>query len=239
MARLLHLIPFAIAALGSTAAVAQDPRPQAPPTQSPSLTATAPVTSPAPALTKADVEAWLDGFLPYALVRGDVAGAVVVVVKDGQILAQKGYGYADVAKRTPVDAERTLFRSGSVGKLFTWTAVMQLVEQGKLDLDRDVNDYLDFKIAPRDGKPITMRTGSVPVSIAEAILEPMSVTFSSSIISAREHHGCLYVASHGWLLLDRCEPPPHRSSCSIGVAALNEWVGPRGHAGLAWESWPS
>ena len=52
---------------------------------------------------------------------------------------------------------RTLFRPGSVSKLFTWTAVMQLVEQGKLDLDTDVNPYLDFKIPPLEGKPITMR----------------------------------------------------------------------------------
>ncbi|MGH7576066.1 MAG: serine hydrolase [Longimicrobiales bacterium] len=111
---------------------------------------------PAP-LTGPDVEAWLDGFLPYALQRGDVAGGVVVVVKDGQVLVQKGYGYADVAERTPVDPERTLFRMGSVAKLFTWTAVMQLVESGRLDLDGDVNEYLDFTIPPRDGKPITVR----------------------------------------------------------------------------------
>jgi CubicO group peptidase (beta-lactamase class C family) len=108
-------------------------------------------------LTKADVEAWLDGFTPYALQRGDVAGAVVVVVKDGQVLLAKGYGYADVAAHKPVDPERTLFRAGSVSKLFTWTAVMQLVEQGKLDLDADINGYLDFKIPPRNGKPITLR----------------------------------------------------------------------------------
>lgn len=108
-------------------------------------------------LTRPDLEAWLDGFMPYALQRGNVAGAVVVVVKDGQVLLQKGYGYADVARRTPVDPERTLFRPGSVAKLFTWTAVMQLVEQGKLDLDRDINDYLDFTIPPRAGQPITLR----------------------------------------------------------------------------------
>src|SRR5881227_683624 len=107
-------------------------------------------------LTKADVEAWLDGFTPYALQRGDVAGAVVVVVKDGQVLLAKGYGYADVAARKPVDPERTLFRAGSVSKLFTWTAVMQLVEQGKLDLDADINTYLDFKIPPRQGAPVTL-----------------------------------------------------------------------------------
>ncbi|MGH6909349.1 MAG: serine hydrolase domain-containing protein [Phenylobacterium sp.] len=108
-------------------------------------------------LTREDLEAWLDGYMPYALQRGDVAGAVVVVVKDGQVLLQKGYGYADVASRRPVDPETTLFRPGSVSKLITWTAVMQQVEQGRIDLDRDVNAYLDFKIPPLRGQPITLR----------------------------------------------------------------------------------
>ena len=112
---------------------------------------------PAAALTKADVDNWLDGFLPFALERGDLAGAVVVVVRDGQVLTQRGFGYADVAKRIPVDPARTLFRPGSVSKLFTWTAVMQQVEAGKIDLDADVNTYLDFRIPPKDGKPATMR----------------------------------------------------------------------------------
>ena len=111
----------------------------------------------APELTRADAEAWLDGFLPYALGSADIAGAVVVVVKNGEVLLQKGYGYADVAARKPVDPALTLFRPGSVSKLFTWTAVMQLVEQGKLDLDADVNEYLDFRIPARDGKPVTLR----------------------------------------------------------------------------------
>jgi CubicO group peptidase (beta-lactamase class C family) len=115
-------------------------------------------TSPATfALTAEDANAWLDGYMPYALHTGDIAGAVVAIVKDGQVLTERGYGYSDVAKRTPVDPKRTLFRPGSVSKLFTWTAVMQLVEQGKIDLNADINRYLDFKIPARDGKPITMR----------------------------------------------------------------------------------
>ena len=109
------------------------------------------------ALTKEDVEAWLDGFLPFSLQRSDVAGAVVVIIKDNQVLLAKGYGYADVAAKKPVDPATTLFRAGSVSKLYTWTAVMQLVEQGKIDLDADVNNYLDFKISPRGNKPMTMR----------------------------------------------------------------------------------
>ena len=110
-----------------------------------------------PTLTRPDVEAWLDGYVPWAIAREDIAGTVVVVVKDGDVLFQKGYGFADVARRIPVDADRTLFRTGSVGKLFTWTAVMQFVEQGRLDLDRDVNEYLDFRIPGRDDGPVTLR----------------------------------------------------------------------------------
>src|SRR5258708_4718190 len=113
--------------------------------------------STAVSLTAEDVNAWLDGYLPYALHTGDIAGDVVAVVKDGHILTERGYGYSDVAKRTPVVPKLTLFRPGSVSKLFTWTAVMQLVEQGKIDLDADVNQYLDFKIPLREGKPVTMR----------------------------------------------------------------------------------
>src|ERR1700709_1296923 len=75
-------------------------------------------------LERADLEPWLDGFMPYAIERGDVAGAVVAVVKNGEVIFAKGYGLADVEKHKPVDAERTMFRPGSISKLFTWTAVM-------------------------------------------------------------------------------------------------------------------
>jgi CubicO group peptidase (beta-lactamase class C family) len=108
-------------------------------------------------LTQIDVDGWLDGFMPYALEQGDIAGAVVVVVRDGRTLTQRGFGYADIGARTAVDPETTLFRAGSISKLFTWTAVLQLVEQGRIDLDADVNQYLDFQIPPYGGKPITMR----------------------------------------------------------------------------------
>ena len=115
-------------------------------------TAAAPV-----ALDAKDLEAWLDGYLPYALERARIPGAVVVVVRGNQVVLEKGYGFSDVAKRAPVLPETTLFRPGSVSKLFTWTAVMQQVEAGKIDLDKDVNTYLDFKIPAYQGKPITMR----------------------------------------------------------------------------------
>ena len=72
-------------------------------------------------------------------------------------LLKKGYGFSDIAKKKPVDPDSTIFRLASISKLFTWVSVMQLVEQGKLDLDADVNNYLDFQITPAFGKPVTLR----------------------------------------------------------------------------------
>ena len=141
----------------SLAVHAQQPKKPAVPAPSAPPAASSTALPSARELTATDLEAFLDGLVPAQLEREDVAGAVVAVVKDGHVLFAKGYGFADVAKRKPVSPSDTLFRPGSISKLFTWTSVMQLVEQGKLDLDRDVNDYLDFKIPVAFGKPITLR----------------------------------------------------------------------------------
>jgi len=106
---------------------------------------------------RAELAAFLDGVMAANMRDKHVAGATVAVVKDGALFYAKGYGYSDVARRAPVDADRSLFRIGSTSKLFTWTAVMQLVEQGKINLDADVNQYLDFKIPATYKQPITMR----------------------------------------------------------------------------------
>jgi CubicO group peptidase (beta-lactamase class C family) len=145
----------ALALIGAPAFTAPAPALVAAPAKaSPATPAAAPA---AHTITKADVDVWLDGLIPYALKATDIPGAIVVVVKDGQVVTERGFGYSDVAAKKPVDPVTTLFRPGSITKTFTWTAVMQLVEAGKLDLDADVNKYLDFKIPPRDGQPITLR----------------------------------------------------------------------------------
>jgi CubicO group peptidase (beta-lactamase class C family) len=160
------LVAFAIT-LGSGVVMAQVPTPKPlPATVAVSPTMPAPVAPVVTSdlqgastheLTNQDLSTFLDGFVPLALARGDVAGGVISVVKDGKVLFAKGYGYADLKTRAPVTVDHTSFRIGSTSKLFTWTAVMQLVEQGKLNLDADVNQYLDFKIPPYQGKPITLR----------------------------------------------------------------------------------
>src|SRR5690625_3017530 len=74
-----------------------------------------------------------------------IPNAVVTIVHKGEVIFQEGYGFSDLEAETTIDPETSLFRIGSTSKLFTWTAVMQLVEQGKLDLDTDINEYLDFE----------------------------------------------------------------------------------------------
>lgn len=123
----------------------------------PTVTAASPAVPARREMTAADVESFLDGLVPLQIETNDIAGATIAIVKDGKLLFAKGYGYCDFETRAPVSPELTLFRTGSVTKLFTWTAVMQLVEQGKADLDADVNGYLDFKIPHTHGRPVTLR----------------------------------------------------------------------------------
>ncbi len=109
------------------------------------------------ALEASDLVPFLDGIVPLQLERSDVAGASVLVMQNGEVLLEKGYGYADLKSKKPVDPATTIFRLASISKLFTWVSVMQLAEQGKLDINSDVNRYLDFQIRPAFSRPITLR----------------------------------------------------------------------------------
>ncbi|SFR59259.1 CubicO group peptidase, beta-lactamase class C family [Halogeometricum rufum] len=109
---------------------------------------------------RAETEAWLDETMARQLEEHRIPGAAVVVLSDGEVVLAKGYGYADLASRRPVDADETIFSVGSTGKLVTWTAVMQGVEDGRLELDRDVDDYLiDSAVTVPDTyeDPVTLR----------------------------------------------------------------------------------
>jgi len=104
-----------------------------------------------------EVEAFTDKFFADNLQKYNAPGAEIVVVKDGKVILQKGYGYANLEKKTPIEQETT-FRLGSVSKVFTATAVMQLVDEGKIDLDADVQKYMGgIKIPNKTGKTLTMR----------------------------------------------------------------------------------
>ncbi|REK76727.1 serine hydrolase domain-containing protein [Paenibacillus paeoniae] len=143
----------------------------------------------------AELETFIDSIINAQLEDMKIPGAVISIVKDGKNLLAKGYGFSNVEEKTPVDPETSLFRIASTTKLFTWTAVMQLVEQGKIDLDADINTYLkEVKIPATYKAPITMRhlmthtagfedggvgyqittdQSKLPVSIAETLAKHM------------------------------------------------------------------
>jgi CubicO group peptidase (beta-lactamase class C family) len=132
MKRMIHWIPAAIFAALATA--------QAASLEDPAL-----------------VEAYVDGIVMSLMKDHSSPSGTVAIVKDGELILAKGYGYEDIEEQVPVDPYRTLFRPGSASKLFTWVAVMQLVEQGKLALDADVNEYLNsFRIKDTFEEPITL-----------------------------------------------------------------------------------
>ncbi|PYX20230.1 MAG: serine hydrolase [Acidobacteria bacterium] len=179
-------LPFLIVCLLVACAVgvrAQGPKPANPaiPSKIPSST----LPQPTHQMTRGDVEAFLDGMVPTLLQREDIAGAIIVIVKNGDVIFSKGYGYADVKGRVPVSPTATLFRPGSISKLFTWTAVMQLVEQGKLNLDHDVNEYLDFQVPHTFGRPVTVRNLMTHTPGFEEVLKDLMVDRAADLPSLR------------------------------------------------------
>lgn len=95
-----------------------------------------------------EVEAFADKLFASSTLQ-KLPGAVFVVVKDGQILFRKGYGYADVKTKKPMDPDTTVLRFASITKPFASTALLQLAEQGKLDLKKDISTYLGDLTIPR------------------------------------------------------------------------------------------
>ena len=108
----------------------------------------------------AELEAFVDGTVRDAMAAGHVAGVAVAVVQNGQVVLEKGYGFAHASPLAPVDPRRTLFRLGSISKTFTWLAVLKAAEAGKLNLDQPVNAYLppDLRL-PDEGfdTPVRLR----------------------------------------------------------------------------------
>jgi CubicO group peptidase (beta-lactamase class C family) len=134
--------------------------PVSPPRASAPTVAAQAAAKPHPVGNAEDLEAFFDGALRVQLESKHIAGAVVAVVVGDKLVFTKGYGYADVEKQLPVDPQTTMFRIASVTKLFTWTSAMQLVEEGKLDPDADINTYLKgtgVQIPAAFGKPITLK----------------------------------------------------------------------------------
>ncbi len=106
------------------------------------LGATAAQAQGIPADRIASLPALIDAAVPKLLEQQHIAGTAVAVVHDGRVVMLRGYGRARLNPDVPVDPERTLFRVGSVTKVFTSVAALQLVDAGKVDLHQDIRAYV-------------------------------------------------------------------------------------------------
>ncbi|NOX51115.1 MAG: beta-lactamase family protein [Gammaproteobacteria bacterium] len=114
--------------------------------------------SPAFAEPAGEMEGFIDGIMQRAVMRGETVGATVSLVSDGRLVMAKGYGFANLQDRTPVQGRHTQFRIGSITKVLTWISVLQQIESGRLELDADVNVYLEsFAMEDKFSDPITLR----------------------------------------------------------------------------------
>jgi CubicO group peptidase (beta-lactamase class C family) len=165
---------------------------------------------------RAEMETFLDKELGKEMKKHHIAGAAVSVVKDGELFFAKGYGSADLENDIPVDPEQTIFRIGSVGKLFTWTTVMQLVEEGKLDLDEDVNTYLDFRIPDTYPQPITLKDLMTHTSGFEDRLRGSVVSDADDLLPPRQ-----WLVSH---MPARVSPPGKYAAYSNYNAMLAGYI---------------
>ncbi|PZD93028.1 serine hydrolase [Paenibacillus sambharensis] len=111
---------------------------------------------PAAAVNAKEVKAFTDAYFAQPELQAILAGALVVVVNGDDVLMNQGYGYADVAAKRKINPDQTLFRMASISKVITATTVMQLAEQGKLDLSKDISAYMPgIHITNRTGTPVT------------------------------------------------------------------------------------
>ncbi len=164
----------------------------------------------------AELKAFLDELLGREMEENHIAGAAVSVVKDGELFFSNGYGNTDIEKGIAVDPERTGFRIGSITKLFTWTALMQLAEQGRLDLDADINTYLDFRIPDTYPQPITIKHLMTHTAGFEETFYESLVVDAGDSAPVRE-----WLVSH---MPARVRPPGDRAAYSNYGASLAGYV---------------
>jgi CubicO group peptidase (beta-lactamase class C family) len=148
-----------------------------------------------PIVDPAELEAFADSFFAAKMEELRIPGVAFIFVEGGEVVLAKGYGYADLEKRTPMSADTTVMRIGSVSKVFVATAAMQLVEQGRLDLDADINQYLTtFHTAGFEDPPYVSNTDP-------ALARPLGPYLAETMSARTDAPGATYrYSNHGFAL---------------------------------------
>ncbi|HJS16589.1 MAG TPA: serine hydrolase domain-containing protein, partial [Rheinheimera sp.] len=139
-----------------------------------------------PQVAQAEFEEFLDEVIQPRLNNAVLSNVSVALVYNGKLVISRGYGFADQAAGLKLDPTQHLIRPGSVSKLLTWTAVMQLTEQGLIDLDTDINSYQDFTIPDHPSGPVTMRHLMTHRAGFEDVLRDLMATSPQQLVSNEE-----------------------------------------------------
>lgn len=139
-----------------------------------------------PQVARAEFEQFLDELIQPHLEKAALSNVSVALVYNNQLVVSRGYGFADQLNGQKLDPSLHLIRPGSVSKLLTWTAVMQLVEQGLIDVDADINNYLDFTISSHPSGPVTMRHLMTHRAGFEDVLRDLMATSPEQLVSNEE-----------------------------------------------------
>jgi CubicO group peptidase (beta-lactamase class C family) len=108
------------------------------------------------AISSEDLSKFIDGFLPGIMRDEHIPGAVFVFVQNGKVILSRGFGYANLEKKQSVDPYKTIFPIGSISKVFTARALVQLASRNQINLRADVNRYLKkLKVPGTYPQPIT------------------------------------------------------------------------------------
>jgi len=138
------------------------PAPARPVVSAAAIAPVAPIARPVAGVTPlpaAELEAFVDGLIRRSMIEDHIAGATIAVVQNGQVVLKKGYGVASLKERRAVDPDTTLFRIASISKTFTWIALMNEIEAGRMRLDGPVNLYLPepLQVRGKDKAPVLLR----------------------------------------------------------------------------------
>ncbi len=139
-----------------------------------------------PQVAQAEFEQFLDELIQPHMDKAVLSNVSVALVYNNQLVVSRGYGFADQPNGQKLDPSQHLIRPGSVSKLLTWTAVMQLVEQGLIDLDADINNYLDFTIPSHPSGPVTMRHLMTHRAGFEDVLRDLMANSPEQLVSNEE-----------------------------------------------------
>lgn len=136
----------------------------------------------------------LDGFVEQQMAQTGIVGLAGAIILDREVVWMRGYGFADKQRGVPFTPD-TIMNIGSISKTVTGAALMHAVQEGKLDLDTDVNEYLPFKV-------VNPNFPEEPITLRQLATHTSSIVDRPAVYQGAYHYGGDSPQSLGEFLVD-------------------------------------